>query len=456
MYLATAAPLLHILVIRERAPDYGSDEPDRIEDLGDRIATLAAHIHAATERLLGLIEEFDRLRGWERSGHRDCADWLSDRTGIERGAAQEKVRAARALVGLPLTRAAMAKGELSFTKVRALTRVATGDNEAELVTLARGVNAFQLERIVRAWKRTSRQDEVERERQCVESRAFSVFPDDEGMYVVKGRLTPEVAAAFMRAIEAAADAIFRDRGMEATAALDPDRARKAAAQRRADAIGFIAERALAAGFDQVSGSRAERYQVVIHVDADTLSADREPGRSELQDGTRLSAESARRLACDASVVRVAQNREGAVLGVGRKTRTISPALRRALESRDRGCRFPGCGRGFTDAHHVKHWADGGETSLGNTLLLCRHHHALVHEGGWTLGWDGDKRPLFFDPRGGMHYDGRWQPTPLPSDAVETLEQENRIEPDGWTGGVLWKRERDIPEDVLLGAYEALA
>ena len=205
MYLATAAPLPHIHVIRERAPDYGSDEPDRIEDLGDRIATLAAHIHAATERLLGLIEEFDRLRGWARSGHRDCADWLSDRTGIERGAAQEKVRAARALVGLPLTRAAMAKGELSFTKVRALTRVTTGDNEAELVTLARSVNAFQLERIVRAWKRTSRQDEVERERERVESRAFSVFHDDEGMYVVKGRLTPKVAAAFMRAIEAAAD-----------------------------------------------------------------------------------------------------------------------------------------------------------------------------------------------------------------------------------------------------------
>ena len=108
-----------------------TSQDDHIEDLGDEIARLAAHIHAATQRMLALLAEFDRLRGWERSGHRDCADWLSSRTGIDRGAAQEKVRAARALVGLPLMRAAMGRGELSFSKVRALTRVAAPENERE-------------------------------------------------------------------------------------------------------------------------------------------------------------------------------------------------------------------------------------------------------------------------------------------------------------------------------------
>jgi hypothetical protein len=97
-----------------------------------------------------------------------------------------------------------------------------------------------------------------------------------------------------------------------------------------------------------------------------------------------------------------------MLNVARRTRTIPPAIRRALEVRDRGCRFPGCGLRFTDAHHVKHWADGGETSLDNCLLLCRHHHRLVHECGWTLGFDRDRRVIFFDPKGGMYYDGAWK------------------------------------------------
>jgi hypothetical protein len=203
----------------------------------------------------------------------------------------------------------------------------------------------------------------------------------------------------------------------------------------------------------VSGSSAERYQVVLHVDADTLSAESEPGRSELQDGTRLSAESARRLACDAAVVRVAQKPDGTILGVGRKTRTVPPAIRRALEIRDRGCRFPGCGKRFTDAHHLRHWADGGETSLGNLVLLCRHHHRLVHEGRWRTGLDGEGRPLFFDPRGGMHYEGRWQPPRLGDDAVEQLlsqQAELGIAADGWTARP-WEREADVPDDVYFAA-----
>ncbi len=432
---------------------------DVIEDLGDEIATLAAHIHAATQRFLTLVARFDSLRGWEASGHRDCARWLAARTGLDVATARAKVRAARALARLPLTDAAMARGELSFSQVRALTRVATAENEGGLLDLARGATTAQLERLVRGWRMGSRQDEAERERVRHESRAFSVFPGDDGMYVVKGRLTPEQGAVLMRAIEAAADTLYREHNVPGAHPESEDQI----AQRRADAVCLIAERALGAGFGSgeagscevpVSGTRAERYQVVLHVDAATLSADGEPGLSELEDGTRVSAETSCRLSCDAGLVRVAQKPDGYVLDVGRKTRTIRGALRRALEARDRGCRFPGCCLRFTDAHHVVHWADGGATSLDNCVLLCRHHHRLVHEGGWRVEWWGRGRPAFVDPRGGTHFEGRWDPPVLSDGPVETLVQENAslgIRPDGWTASARWETEKEIPDEVCCRA-----
>ena len=285
------------------------------------------------------------------------------------------------------------------------------------------------------------------------------------MYVVRGRLTPEQGALLMRAVEAAGDALFRERGPAAELEnVSYETSRRTSAQRRADAIGVVAERALAAGFsNSLSGTRAERYQVVLHVDAETLSADDSGlGRSELEDGTRVSYETSRRLACDASVVAIRHGTDGDPLDVGRKTRTIPPSLRRALEARDRGCRFPGCGLRFTDAHHVKHWADGGETSLGNLVLLCAHHHRLVHEEGWSVEWWGEGRPAFVDPRGQKHYDGRQhgpaQEMPRENDPVETLIADSRrrgAAPDSLTAGARWKRESDIPDHVWLRAREAL-
>jgi hypothetical protein len=310
--------------------------------------------------------------------------------------------------------------------------------------------------MVRAWKKGSRSDEAERERERHRSRTLSVFPDDDGMYVVRGRLLPEVGALLMRAIEAADDALFRERRAPG-AAHDMERD---AAQRRADAVGLLAERALAVGFQNesaempISGTRAERYQVMLHVERETLSAADETGRSELQDGTRVSAETSRRLSCDASIIRVTHGQDGSILDIGRKTRTISPGLRRALDVRDHGCRFPGCGLRFTDAHHVIHWADGGPTSLSNCLLLCTTHHRLVHEGGWRVEWWDNARPVFFDPRGGTHFDGSWKPPALPAHPVAALIEENErlgIEPDAWTASARWKREADIPDSVFFRA-----
>ncbi|HUF49555.1 MAG TPA: DUF222 domain-containing protein [Longimicrobiales bacterium] len=362
--------------------------------------------------------------------------------------------------------------------------------ESALLELASGATTAQLERMVRAWSKGSRADEAAAERERYESRTLSVFSDDDGMYVIRGRLMPEVGALLMRAVEAAGDALFRDRD----AGSAPD-TQNEAAQRRADALGLLAERALAAGFGTparpsphvgiighasdgsvdgdsgdggdsgdhgdasartddapadvpISGTRAQRYQVFLHAELATLSADCEPGRAELEDGTGVSGERCRRLTCDASIVKVSHDRAGAVLDVARKTRTISPALRRALEVRDRGCRFPGCGLRFTDAHHVQHWADGGETSLSNCLLLCRYHHTLVHERGWRVEWWGKGRAAFVDPRGQAHFDGGWQPPPLGERPVDALLDEHcrlGVEPNAWTAGARWQRERDIPD-----------
>jgi hypothetical protein len=383
--------------------------------------------------------------------------------------------------------------------VRALTRVARPDGERELVELARGTTAAQLERTIRGWKRGSRKDEAELERERHENRTFSVFPDEDGMYLVRGRLDPEVAAVLMRAVEAASDALFREDPNPLETQDDEERER-AAAQRRADAVGLLAERALAVGFGvsgsrdaegdivtdgddgtegddaPISGTRAARYQVVLHVDAVTLTAEGEGEKSELDDGLRVSAETSRRVACDAALVRVRRASDGRILSVGRRTRTISPALRRALEVRDRGCRFPGCGLRFTDAHHVRHWADGGETSLANCALLCRYHHRLLHEGGWRMEWWGEGRPAFVDPRGNTHFEGGWEPPesgaegsggvdPIGANAggeldrVAELVRANRLagaRPDGWAACARWKTEDQIPDDVLFAALEAMA
>jgi len=382
-----------------RNPDQEALESDARFERMERVAVLYGEITAATREFLAALAHSDRHRDWEEEGFGSCAEWLAWRIGITRGTANEKVRTARALEDLPLISEAMAQGDLSFSKVRALTRAATPDNEGDLLEFALAGSAANLERLVRGWKTLGRLDEQQQERLRHSRRCFSVFPDEDGMYVVRGRLDPEVGAALMRAVEAASDALFGSATKGGPDARQGEEAPEPA-QLRADAVGLLAERALAAGFgvgdgsangnangtgDQalISGSRAERYQVMLHVEAATLTEHGEPGLSELEDGTRVSAETARRLSCDAS--RVVVRRDGAgsvngsannsangsvhgsvhssVLNVGRKTRTIPPSLRRALDARDRGCRFPACGLRFTDAHHIVHWADGGETTL---------------------------------------------------------------------------------------------
>jgi Domain of unknown function (DUF222)/HNH endonuclease len=166
----------------------------------------------------------------------------------------------------------------------------------------------------------------------------------------------------------------------------------------ADSLVLMARTLLASGPADRGGG--DHYQVVVHVDATALTHDRDgDGVCQLDGGPALDPETARRLACDASLVRILE-RDGRPLSIGRKTRTIPPALRRALKARDRVCRFPGCERRrFLQAHHLKHWARGGPTDLDNLIQLCSHHHRLVHEGGYVIHPAADGALRFKRPRG---------------------------------------------------------
>ena len=470
---------------------------DEAIDLGDRIADLARRIQVAEYQMLCLIAEFDDRRAWEPAGFGSCAEWLAWRIGCKPNCARERVRAAHALERLPKTSAAMKAGSLSFSKVRALTRVATPENEEALLEFAQAGSASNLERVVRAWKALDDREELGLEKMRHRRRSFSVFVVDDGSYIVKGRLEPEVGAVLMRAVEAAGDALFRREGEGSSSGhregADPRRDRRdhdtTPEQRRADAVGLLCERALAAGFGgTASGSRAERYQVMLHVESSTVRGDLESGRSEL-DGVRVCSETSRRMTCDSSVVKVLEGsgsqsaadgakldppaadhvtavthvertphpaRRGSILGVGRRTRTIPPALRRALQARDRGCRFPGCDCRFTDAHHVVHWADGGRTDLRNLVLLCRRHHRAVHEGGMRVCLDTEGKVAFFTPAGRAVFDAprgglprsteQPRPAPLPPAPPSAA---------AYPGADRCKRDRDIPWETEARAMEAL-
>src|SRR5262245_33852263 len=365
---------------------------DDLDRLGDEIAELAVHLKAATARLLDLIREFDARGGWN-NGFRSCAAWLSWRVGFAPGAAREHVRVARALGTLPQLSTALARGELSYAKVRELTRVATPETEERLLAVGRAGTAEHVERIVRGWRRVDRIAEAKEASRQHSWRALHVFTDEDGTVRIRARLAPEVGALLLKALDAARDALYRRR--EESSEADPPTME----QQQADALALLAETALHHGIDP--GAPGERYQVVVHVDAAVLADAEQPGQSVLEGGQRVPAGTSQRLACDASRVVMRHDADGRLLEVGARTRTIPPAIRRALHHRDRGCRFPGCGARFGQGHHIQHWVNGGPTTLSNLALLCRRHHRGVHEEGFQIERQPDGELRFRRPNGDL-------------------------------------------------------
>ena len=484
----------------------------RADELGDDIATLAAHLTAAEYQLLCKIRDFDDCDGWYHHGARSCAHWLNWRIGLGLVAAREKVRVARALAQLPRISAAMECGALSYSKVRALTRIATPETEQDLLENGSVGTASQVEKMVRLYRQACRPDELECAARQQADKFLRTYWDDDGMLVIEGRLPAEEGALVEQALEMARCELFDRRASttadagdsaeacdagepaEACEAGEPAKACEAGEPAEACEAGEPAEaceagepaKACEAGdsaetHDSPSAAppertrswptqRAEalvrvaeaalagresrhgqRAQVTVHVDAELLADPCAAGRCEIEEGAAIAADTMRRLACDADLLAVVHGEKGEPLGPGRRTRKVSDRLRRALWERDRGCTFPGCtNQRFLHGHHLRHWADGGSTHLENLTSLPSYHHLLVHEGGFSI----------VERNGGLHFlnpaGERVLPAPPPpvvGDPVPSWRRESARSIDANTTMPDWDGEHPDYEEMLRPLFE---
>lgn len=396
---------------------------DRGEELEFELLELTSFQSAFEQRQLARIREFDQGGWWRRSGATSCAAWVAWRLGLGHAAAAMKVRVALALGDLPLIDAEFARGVLSYSQVRAIIRVAVPGTQQLLLEVAKTSTAAQLEKLcTRVVQRLAADAGM-----CLEDALQLSFRTlDTGLVELSGTLLPEQAESFSQAISRAKE----------IAALDPadERASGEAAPRMSnvDALVYIAEHFVDSPPTALLPLLRRRIETVVLVDEKTL---RSRGKTpvdtcELADGTQLATETARRLACDSIYVEVGVGSDGTPISAGRRTRRVSDKLMRLLHVRDRSCRFPGCAnRAVLDAHHVKHWAHGGETTKENLVLLCRRHHRFVHEGGYRVIADGHGSFEFLDPGGQRVIRGTGAPEVTP---------------------VAWERMRRDPRNVGLG------
>ena len=420
--------------VRELLRDDLDFIPDDPAELRRAVTRMAAHINHADWRFIKLIAAMDRTRGWAGGGHASLGNWLDHRCGLGPCAARERIRIGRALARLPQIDAAFRDGVLSYSKVRAITRVATRGSEAALLEIAGRSSAAQLESLVRTHERIGGD---ERERACSEERRGLTWHYEDGMVVITAAVPAERGALVIRALEKVIDARTDEReayyaallagedgpGNTAPETVAPEaapeeeacRARDVSAeterpvagaceheppvtdlpaglefelssaeQRHADALVEVAEHYLANG----PGRRGRRYEVVLTIGRNELAGQSAGGgaRYHVDPDWGVDEEDARRIACDADITEFVQDGRGNLLNYERRQRIVPGRLLRALKMRDHNrCRFPGCAhQRYVEAHHVEHWIDGGETRLDNLVLLCSAHHRLLHQGAFRI------------------------------------------------------------------------
>ena len=458
-----------------------------IDELESEIVSLHAHLCAEEYQFLVKLREFDLRQGWRAYHFNHCAEWLNMKCGISLSTGREKLRVAKALFFLPQISGAYQNGELSYSKVRAMTRVASETTEQELLGYARKATASQVDQHCAGLRNVQQKFSTPCANRAHDQRKFRVTPTLDGLFLLNGELPEEGARLVLKALEQCMARALREQdpsaedleelenpsaeGAPVWDSEDPAAQRAAAVKRdqqQADALVDLSREYLAGGTGRKT-STADHYQVLVHVDEAALR-----GQPNTDSKSDLPIETVRRLCCDGSVVAVTENsvpegvkdrvsteapdeanasrdalefspatsadnapagstvnsqdntltdladdpsrdaftippenatngvagRSRPSLNLSRKHRLVQPALRRALEARDRGCRFPGCSHErWLDAHHVVHWVDGGETSLGNTLLLCSRHHRLLHEGGFAIRADTNGEWQFQNAKG---------------------------------------------------------
>jgi hypothetical protein len=425
---------------------------DRCAELETRLRALAAEIAAAQAEFLGLLEEYDTLEGWAEWGVRSAAEWLSNHCGHGAYTARKEVALAHRLGTLPVLRHAMARGAISIDKASAVAALADADSEAELVDLAQETTANQLARLAAAARRAidDETDDADAERRA---RSLKMWWDASGMLALRGRLPAEQGALIYQAVQKAKDI---NRRMAASAGFDGEAPEPGSEEELVDPLAD-ADDPHAAGCADALAAMAEtfldqppvadggdHYLVVVHVDATALADDGD-GRCHIEGGPALSVEVVRRLACGASLVWLAEDRDANPVAVSAKTADIPTSVRRAVRARDGGCVFPTgtggtCGRpaAWSHVHHVEHRAHGGRHSTANCFTLCPFHHHLVHEGRFRMTIGPDGQPDFARPDGTAIANQR----PNLFDDCPPPRTARNLEPD-----ISWARSGGAPLDL---------
>jgi hypothetical protein len=421
----------------------GTDEPPEqapvpAERLEAELCLMAGNLAAATCRFLDLIGDYDASGGWKSWDMRSCAEWLSWRCQIASGTAREHVRVARALRTLPVVHGEFAAGRMGYSKVREITRIATPATEAGLAGIMTPMTAGQAERFARAHRECSQDQPGTREPRT--SLKFRTDPDN-GEVSVTLYLPPTDGAVVLQALRAATGDLDRQDTDAAAAGIGTG---QPVPDLTSDEwpVPFLAATAdLAAALVAICGGylggkiaaadNADIYQVHIHTTAEALTPaavpagtprdvpagtrdllpgmpdvpagtpgppdvpagtpdlpaghPAHPDRCHLEDGPAISPQVAQQIACFATLSLIVHGIDGSIAAIGRRSRKIPPALRRAVRERDGyRCTFPGCNTRRAEVHHILYWSLGGLTELGNLCLLCSAHHHLVHAEGYLI------------------------------------------------------------------------
>lgn len=450
---------------------------DELDALGDQIAELAAQIAAATARFVRLLGEFDEHGGWAGPGMRSLAHWLSWRAGMSLRTARDHVRVARALRSLPRTAEAFEKGELSYSKVRAITRVATGETEPELVDIALNAPAAHVERLVAGLRKVDRTERKEHRRWTEPDPEPGQPPlpsdpppqelqwrwdEESGDLVVWGRFGP----ADGRRILAALTRSELERIRTAEHDEEPEPPTGEGAGERADdlpvdrtapppgqagpALLALVEIGLSVQEAPVLASSAEVLFLHQQGPAGKDCSAEHRGTVSADDGPALDDGTAEEVLCGADSRCVLRGGTGAVLAFGRRRRRFSTAQLKALRLRDRCCQTPGCGRSrFLHAHHVVYWSRGGRTDLDNAVLLCGACHRAVHLGRLVVRALGGQRFEFVDPSS----DEVMTPAPPLFGRADTILADRTVTPRTMAGG--WEGEPldlSLATSMLLGRW----
>jgi 5-methylcytosine-specific restriction endonuclease McrA len=356
--------------------------PLAIEELDENIRTLCTRINAATYELLVMIREFEQRGGYLKYGMHNTVEWLAWRCDLTDATAREKVRVARKLGELPLVSTSFSTGELSYSKVRSLTRVANPSNESDLVAFALCHTASQVAEYC-AELSMGNPDSLNVAERAFTNRSLRIKRNNEkGTMSIVVDLPLDAGELVEKALDKARD----DECLKI-----PDLVDTAWSKRQADAFVTMLKEYLSGG--EESRGTADNYLVNIHVDQSALSEG--VGRSS------LPIEAVKRHCCDGKTIVMTETKDGEPLSIGRKSRIVPKAIERAVRARDHNCcSFPGCrNKRFLHIHHVVHWSNGGETALDNLVLLCTKHHTAVHEGGFTIRKNFQDRWTFHRPDG---------------------------------------------------------